>query len=77
MRLTDDGEVTPQPERPLAMSDCLRECAWSTTDEHLGGERLFACGACGSQWVRTEAWTPIDWMGEVPEAVVAERARPV
>ncbi len=57
------------------MSDCRRECEWLTTGERLGHEPLFVCDGCGSEWVRTESWTPIDWMGEVPQAVVAERAR--
>ncbi len=59
------------------MTDCRRECAWSATGQALGDEPLFACAACGSEWVRSEAWTPIDWLGEVPPSVVDERARPV
>jgi len=58
------------------MTDCRRECTWSATGQRLGDEPLFACEACGSEWVRSEAWTPIDWLGEVPPTVVAERARP-
>ncbi len=58
------------------MADCLRECSWSATTHTLGGEPLFACDACGSEWVRSEAWTPIDWMGEIPPAVVDERSHP-
>ncbi len=71
----DDGYVN-HPTRPLAIAGCLNECAWSATGDRLGDDPLFACAACGSEWVRSEKWTPIDWLGEVPETVVAERARP-
>jgi len=33
---------------------------------------LLACRGCGSQWVRTEPWTPIDHTGRIPEVVRAE-----
>lgn len=63
------------PDRALALADCLRECSWAPTGERLRGDPLFACAGCGAEWVRGEAWTPIDWMGEVPDTVVEERAR--
>lgn len=59
----------------LEIAACRRLCAWRTTGEQLDGERLFRCGGCGSEWVPSEAWTPIDHTGEVPEAVQAERRR--
>ena len=71
----DDG-VVDLPTRPLAIAHCLNECEWGATADHLCGDPLFACSACGSEWVRSEEWTPIDWLGEVPETVVAERVRP-
>lgn len=61
------------PARPLAVTGCQQECSWGPTGDRLAGDTLFACAACGSEWVRSEEWTPIDWQGEVPEAVVAER----
>jgi hypothetical protein len=61
--------------RELVISPCQARCAWSTSDDRLGGDLLFACSACGSEWVASEAWTPVDWQGVVPEAVQAERAR--
>lgn len=69
------GSVSDLAPRPLAATGCLRECSWSATDDTLGGERLFACAGCGSEWVRSQEWTPVDWQGEVPEAVRAERRR--
>ncbi len=68
------GSLAAMP-RPLAISPCLRECRWSGTEETLGGERLYACASCGSEWVRSEAWTPADWTGTVPDAVQRERER--
>lgn len=62
------------PSRELAMAPCLRECRWQATSGSLDGERLFACSGCGSEWVASQEWTPIDWLGEVPDAVRQERA---
>lgn len=61
--------------RQLSISPCQARCSWSTSGERLGEDLLFACDACGSEWVASEAWTPVDWKGVVPEAVQAERAR--
>ncbi|MGA9749798.1 MAG: hypothetical protein WBQ50_20285 [Nocardioides sp.] len=59
--------------RPLQIAACRSVCAWARTDDHRGSEPLFACAGCGSEWVPSEAWTPIDWTGSVPEAVLAAR----
>jgi hypothetical protein len=61
--------------RELVISPGQARCSWSTSGERLGEDLLFACSACGSEWVASEAWTPVDWQGVVPEAVQAERAR--
>ena len=61
--------------RELVISPCQARCSWSTSGERLEGELLFACVACGSEWIASEAWTPVDWQGLVPDAVEAERAR--
>jgi hypothetical protein len=62
--------------RPLTISACRRLCAWSASGAELAGEPLFACAGCGSEWVPSEPWTPIDWQGDVPAAVQeARRAR--
>ncbi|WP_411284452.1 hypothetical protein [Lapillicoccus sp.] len=63
------------PTRPLTVSGCRSECAWSATGDVLGGDPVFDCSACGSEWVRSEPWTPIDAQGEVPDSVLAERRR--
>lgn len=64
----------------LAAEPCQSVCRWAAQGEWLddasgGGLRLFACAGCGSEWVRTEAWTPADVDGDVPVEVAAERAR--
>ena len=61
--------------RELVISPCQARCAWSSPGERLGDDLVFACSACGSEWVASEAWTPVDWQGIVPDAVQAERAR--
>jgi hypothetical protein len=59
--------------RPLEIAGCRSLCSWQATPGTLGGERLFACAGCGSEWVASEPWTPIDWTGQVPDAVQEAR----
>jgi hypothetical protein len=59
----------------LEISACRRLCSWEDTGTHLDGERLFACLGCGSEWVASEPWTPIDHTGVVPEPVQEARRR--
>lgn len=59
----------------LEIAACRRLCQWEPTDDALDGEPLFSCAGCGSEWVRSEPWTPIDCNGLVPDAVQAERRR--
>jgi hypothetical protein len=59
--------------RPLEIAGCRSLCSWSATGERLGGEPLFACAGCGSEWVVSEPWTPVDWTGQVPDAVQEAR----
>lgn len=72
----DDDPVTDRP-RDLVISPCQSACSWSETGEQLAGERLFACAACGGEWVSSQPWTPVDWQGDVPDAVRGERERQV
>lgn len=59
----------------LRRAPCRKLCRWERTDETVGGEVAFACQGCGSQWVASQAWTPADHTGIVPEAVQDERRR--
>ena len=59
--------------RPLEIAGCRQLCSWAATEESLGGEPVFACAGCGSEWVASEPWTPIDATGSVPDAVQALR----
>jgi hypothetical protein len=59
----------------LEIAACRRLCSWARTEESLDGEPVFRCDGCGSEWVASEHWTPIDHTGVVPEAVQAERRR--
>ncbi len=68
--------------RPLEAWPCRSICVWSADDEVLTDAehdrlRLFSCRGCGSEWVRTEPWTPIDADGVVPAAIAAERRQVV
>ncbi|WP_460769523.1 hypothetical protein [Mariniluteicoccus flavus] len=60
---------------PLAANPCLDRCAWRDTGDDRDGLPLFACEGCGSEWVRTEDWTPANRNGRVPGAVRRERDR--
>jgi hypothetical protein len=59
----------------LEISACRRLCSWSDTGDRLDGERLFRCAGCGSEWVASQPWTPVDHTGDVPEPVQRERRR--
>lgn len=59
--------------RALEISGCEARCAWHDTGALLGDEPLFACAGCGSEWVPSEPWTPVDHTGQVPDAVTAVR----
>lgn len=65
---------TRRGARSLEIAACRSACAWAATGGLLDGEELFACAGCGSEWVPSEPWTPIDWTGSVPEAVQRARA---
>jgi hypothetical protein len=58
---------------PLRVSPCRSLCDWRRT---RGAAELFACAGCGSQWARTEAWTPRQADGSWPPGVREELARP-
>jgi len=59
--------------RRLEIAACRSLCAWHDTGEKLDDEPLFACEGCGSEWVPSEPWTPIDHTGTVPRPVLAVR----
>ena len=68
------------PPIDLQAWPCQSRCAWLYVPERLtdsvGADmRLFRCAGCGSEWVRTEPWTPINDDGVVPVEVAVERAR--
>lgn len=76
----DSAAEPPTRARSVASWPCQSICVWQQTDEPWFDERagelaVFSCAGCGSEWVRTEPWTPIDATGQVPAAVAAERAR--
>ncbi|MEP7088812.1 MAG: hypothetical protein ABI776_01790 [Nocardioidaceae bacterium] len=59
--------------RGLEIAGCRSLCAWAETPERLDEEPLFACSGCGSEWVPSEPWTPVDYTGLVPAPVAAAR----
>jgi hypothetical protein len=63
------------PPAALAQHPCQLVCRWEPTGTRREGLPLFRCGGCGSQWVRTQAWTPAGADGRVSPAVAAEAAR--
>jgi hypothetical protein len=59
----------------LAIHPCQSLCAWTGTGEQRDSFEVFGCAGCGSEWVASELWTPIDHTGAVPAAVLRERER--
>lgn len=55
----------------LAVNVCRQTCRWRPSRGFVGGERLFACQGCGSQWVASQPWTPVDADGTRDPAVDA------
>jgi hypothetical protein len=75
--MTDDVPISP---RRVAAWPCQSICIWEATGElwddgRYDDLRVFACRGCGSEWVRTEPWTPIDSGGGVPPEVRSEASR--
>jgi len=58
----------------LEIQPCRAVCTWASTGARLAGEQLFRCGGCGSEWVRSQGWTPVGADGVVPDDVAAEVA---
>jgi hypothetical protein len=50
----------------LAQHPCQDLCRW--LPDPAAEERL-TCQGCGSQWDRTQLWTPVDRDGSVPDGV--------
>lgn len=59
---------------PLARAACRRLCRWGPTAERRDDLALFRCAGCGSEWVRTEAWAPVDADGGRHPALAREVA---
>lgn len=80
-RVRDNGLVThPAQPRRLEIWPCQSICVWQPTGQIWRDDRyddlvVFACRGCGSEWVRTEPWTPIDSNGAVPTQVADEARR--
>ncbi len=67
------GRVTARPLLEIAA------CGAVPLARHAARARrgaLFACVGCGSEWVPSEPWTPIDWTGTVPELGSGRAAHP-
>lgn len=59
----------------LAQHPCRSLCSWSRQHRPTVALPVFRCRGCGSQWARTQSWTPVDADGTVPPEVAAEAAR--
>jgi hypothetical protein len=57
---------------PLTVSPCRTLCDWGPTGDTAGGLPLFACAGCGSEWVRTQGWSPRNADGSWPPGVREE-----
>jgi hypothetical protein len=57
----------------LVANPCRTLCAWRPSAAAV--DDLFVCAGCGSQWMPSEPWTPIDADGHIPAPVRAARVR--
>lgn len=53
----------------LVVHPCRSLCQWGPTGGAVDGLPLFACAGCGSEWVRTEPWSPRQADGSWPPGV--------
>ncbi|WP_156860208.1 hypothetical protein [Propionibacterium sp. oral taxon 192] len=60
----------------LVRNPCQGKCDWRATEQWRDQNRLFRCEGCGSEWLRTQPWTPANADGQIAEAVLVEKARP-
>ena len=66
----------PTGRPALEAHPCQGMCAWGqAVDRPAQPWPVFACSGCGSEWARTESWTPIGHDGQVPEAVRHEAGK--
>lgn len=59
----------------LRQNPCQGRCNWRPAGEVRDGGRLFNCTGCGSEWLRSEPWTPMNADGTINPQVQAERDR--
>jgi hypothetical protein len=67
--------TTGDPSPALARYPCRVQCCWRPTEAVRAGEQVFACTSCGSEWVRSEPWAPVDVDGSRHPALLAELDR--
>jgi hypothetical protein len=68
------------PRRDPEAWPCQSICTWAPGGYRLRGAEgidrdVFVCTGCGSEWVDSEAWTPLNADGVVPDGIAAERPR--
>ena len=63
-------------DHELAEHPCQARCAWTANGRYVDAAPVFSCAGCGSEWARTQAWTPIDANGFINPLILAERAHP-
>jgi hypothetical protein len=62
----------------LEQHPCRALCRWrparsaTRTAQATGTPARFACQGCGSEWDRSQPWTPVDRDGATPPAIEAE-----
>lgn len=53
----------------LVSQPCRSLCWWADTGTEHEALPMFACAGCGSQWVRSEPWRPMQADGSWPDGV--------
>jgi hypothetical protein len=58
----------------LDQRPCRAKCSWSRQHRPTIALPIFRCSGCGSQWARTERWTPRNADGTITAEVQQEAA---
>lgn len=61
--------------RSLRQEPCQAKCDWMPTGQMIGGDLVFACAGCRSEWTRREGWTPRNLDGSIAADVTRELTR--
>lgn len=64
--------MIPAMRHRLRENPCDETCEWVATRKERGGERVYVCTGCESEWTRSANFIPKDIDGTVNPEIQAE-----